>query len=92
MTMLKRFPQFHCCSDGFGARLRDAVRAAERRRLHGRRLAHHQGEGQGILNEPSLKVTQIDVETYKSVVQLSGFVDNAASQATAVEIAKAVKA
>ena len=45
----------------------------------------------GILNEPSLKVTQINVETYKSVVQLSGFVDNAASQAKAVEIAKGVK-
>ncbi len=45
----------------------------------------------GILNEPSLKVAQINVETYKSVVQLSGFVDNAASQAKAVEIAKAVK-
>ena len=38
----------------------------------------------GILNEPSLKVTQINVETYKSV-------DNSASQAKAVEIAKAVK-
>lgn len=45
----------------------------------------------GILNEPSLKVTQINVETYKGVVQLSGFVDNAAAQAKAVEIAKAVK-
>ena len=45
----------------------------------------------GILNEPSLKVTQINVETYKSVVQLSGFVDNSASQTKAVEIAKAVK-
>ncbi len=45
----------------------------------------------GILNEPSLKVAQITVETYKGVVQLSGFVDNAASQAKAVEIAKAVK-
>ena len=45
----------------------------------------------GIVNEPSLKVAQINVETYKSVVQLSGFVDNAASQAKAVEIAKAVK-
>lgn len=44
-----------------------------------------------ILNEPSLKVAQINVETYKSVVQLSGFVDNAAAQAKAVEIAKAVK-
>ena len=45
----------------------------------------------GILNEPSLKVTQINVETYQGVVQLSGFVDNAAAQAKAVEIAKAVK-
>jgi osmotically-inducible protein OsmY len=45
----------------------------------------------GILNEPSLKVSQINVETYKGVVQLSGFVDNAASQAKAVEIARAVK-
>ena|SRR5688500_2131970 len=45
----------------------------------------------GILNEPSLKVNQINVETYQKVVQLSGFVDNAASQAKAIEIAKAVK-
>jgi hyperosmotically inducible protein len=45
----------------------------------------------GILNEPSLKVSQINVETYNGVVQLSGFVDNAASQAKAVEIARAVK-
>lgn len=45
----------------------------------------------GILNEPSLKVSQVNVETYQGVVQLSGFVDNAASQAKAVEIAKAVK-
>ena len=44
----------------------------------------------GILNEPSLKVTQINVETYKGVVQLSGFVDSVASQAKAVEIARAV--
>lgn len=45
----------------------------------------------GILNEPSLKVSQINVETYNGVVQLSGFVDNAASQAKAVEIASAVQ-
>ena len=43
-----------------------------------------------IFNEPSLKVNQINVETYKGVVQLSGFVDSAASQAKAVEIASAV--
>jgi osmotically-inducible protein OsmY len=70
--------------------LRDAVRAAKRRRLQGRRLVTAQVKTR-ILNEPSLKVTQINVETYKSVVQLSGFVDNATSQAKAVEIAKAVK-
>ncbi|HSL72041.1 MAG TPA: BON domain-containing protein [Longimicrobiales bacterium] len=45
----------------------------------------------GILNEPSLKVSQINVETYQGVVQLSGFVDNAASQAKAVEIARSVQ-
>lgn len=44
-----------------------------------------------ILNEPSLKVMQINVETYKGAVQLSGFVDNAASQAKAVEIARSVQ-
>jgi osmotically-inducible protein OsmY len=44
----------------------------------------------GILNEPSLKVLQINVETYKGVVQLSGFVDSATSQAKAVEIARSV--
>ena len=44
-----------------------------------------------ILDEPSLKVLQINVETYKGQVQLSGFVDNAASQAKAVEIARKVE-
>lgn len=44
-----------------------------------------------ILNEPSLKVMQINVETYKGVVQLSGFVDSAASQAKAVEVARSVQ-
>ena len=37
-----------------------------------------------ILNEPSLKVSQISVETYKGVVQLSGFVDSADAGAKAV--------
>ncbi len=44
-----------------------------------------------ILNEPSLKVTQINVETYKGMVQLSGFVDNADSRAKAAEIARSVQ-
>ena len=45
----------------------------------------------GIFNEPSLKVTQITVETNKSVVQLSGFVDSAASMDKAVAIARSVQ-
>lgn len=44
-----------------------------------------------ILNEPSLKVSQISVETYKGVVQLSGFVDSADAGAKAVALARAVK-
>ena len=44
-----------------------------------------------ILAEPSLKVAEIKVETYKGVVQLSGFVDSAASRDKAVEVARAVK-
>jgi len=45
----------------------------------------------GIFNEPSLKSGQITVETYKSVVQLSGFVDSAASMDKAVAIARSVQ-
>ena len=44
-----------------------------------------------IFNEPSLKVTQITVETYKSVVQLSGFVDSTESMNKAVAIARSVQ-
>ena len=44
-----------------------------------------------ILNEPSLKVMQINVETYKSVVQLSGFVNTGAEMSKAVDLARAVK-
>ena len=44
-----------------------------------------------IFNEPGLKVSQISVETYKGVVQLSGFVDSAADAKKAVELAQAVK-
>ena len=41
-----------------------------------------------ILNEPSLKVSQITVETYKGVVQLAGFVDSAALDPAAEESTK----
>jgi len=44
-----------------------------------------------ILAEPSLKVADINVETYKGVVQLSGFVDSAASRDKAVALARSVK-
>jgi osmotically-inducible protein OsmY len=44
-----------------------------------------------ILNEPTLKVTEINVETFKGVVQLSGFVNSQADISKAVEIARGVK-
>jgi osmotically-inducible protein OsmY len=44
-----------------------------------------------ILNEPSLKVSQINVETYKGVVQLSGFVDSAEAGGKATQLAREVK-
>ena len=45
-----------------------------------------------ILNDPALKVLQINVETFKGVVQLSGFVDSKAMMARAVEVARGVYA
>ena len=44
-----------------------------------------------IVNEPSLKVSEINVETFKGVVQLSGFVASADSVATASTVARSVK-
>lgn len=44
-----------------------------------------------IFNEPSLKVAQINVETFKSVVQLSGFVDSSADVGTAGRVARSVR-
>jgi len=43
-----------------------------------------------ILNEPTLKSAEINVETFKGVVQLSGFVSSAANEATAVQVARNV--
>jgi len=40
-----------------------------------------------ILEEPTLKSLQISVETYKGVVQLSGFVDSSQSVKKAGEVA-----
>lgn len=44
-----------------------------------------------ILDEPTLKVAEINVETFKGVVQLSGFVSSRAAENKAVEIARNVK-
>lgn len=44
-----------------------------------------------IFNDPTLKVLQINVETFKGVVQLSGFVNSSKDSARAVEVAKSVK-
>jgi osmotically-inducible protein OsmY len=43
-----------------------------------------------IVKEPSLKVAEINVETYKGVVQLSGFVSSAENIATATTVARSV--
>ena len=43
-----------------------------------------------ILNEPDLKVAEINVETFKGVVQLSGFVSSQAAANKAVEVARGV--
>ena len=43
-----------------------------------------------ILNEPSLKSAEINVETFKGVVQLSGFVTSQAAESRAVEVARTV--
>ena len=43
-----------------------------------------------IFNDPMLKVLQINVETFKGVVQLSGFVNSAEVSARAAKVAKAV--
>lgn len=44
-----------------------------------------------ILGEPSLKTAEINVETFKGAVQLSGFVNSAADINTAVDVARKVK-
>jgi osmotically-inducible protein OsmY len=43
-----------------------------------------------IFNEPSLKVAEINVETFKGTVQLSGFVRSRADMDKAVEVARGV--
>jgi osmotically-inducible protein OsmY len=45
-----------------------------------------------VLNEPTLKSAEINVETFKGVVQLSGFVSSQAGINKAVEVARGVSA
>ena len=44
-----------------------------------------------ILNEPTLSSAEINVETFKGEVQLSGFVNSSADITKAVEVARGVK-
>ena len=44
-----------------------------------------------VLNEPTLKSAEINVETFKGVVQLSGFVNSQADINKAVEVSSQVK-
>ncbi|ANG62709.1 transporter [Marinobacterium aestuarii] len=44
-----------------------------------------------IFNEPTLKSIEINVETFKGVVQLSGFVSSHADSHRAVELARHVE-
>lgn len=44
-----------------------------------------------IFNEPSLKVAEINVETFKGVVQLSGFVTSSDAANRAIALAKGVR-
>ena len=43
-----------------------------------------------IFDEPNLKTLQISVETYKGIVQLSGFVNSSAVSLRAAEVARKV--
>ena len=43
-----------------------------------------------VFNEPSLKSAEINVETFKGVVQLSGFVNSSAAASKAVDVARGV--
>ena len=43
-----------------------------------------------IFNEPTLKSAEINVETFKGVVQLSGFVSSQTAENKAVEVASTV--
>jgi osmotically-inducible protein OsmY len=88
MTHLKRFPAFFltlllaffvgCAStpkqEGTGEYVDDTVITTKVKAA--------------VLNEPSLKSAEINVETFKGVVQLSGFVSSQANINREVEVAR----
>jgi osmotically-inducible protein OsmY len=43
-----------------------------------------------IFNEPTLKSAEINVETFKGVVQLSGFLSSHTAESKAIELARSV--
>jgi len=90
MTQLKRFPTFFltvllaflvgCAAtpkqEGTGEYIDDTVLTTKVKAA--------------VFNEPSLKSAEINVETFKGVVQLSGFVSSLADINKAVELTRAV--
>jgi osmotically-inducible protein OsmY len=44
-----------------------------------------------LIADPTTKASQIEVETFKGTVQLSGFVDSAESRTRAIEVARNVE-
>lgn len=44
-----------------------------------------------LVNSPTVKATEVNVETYKGAVQLSGFVSSQAAVGEAVQLARAVQ-
>jgi len=44
-----------------------------------------------LLQEPGLKASQISVETFKDIVQLSGFVDSSAARTRAGEVTASIE-
>jgi osmotically-inducible protein OsmY len=44
-----------------------------------------------VFNEPTLKSSEINVETFKGVVQLSGFVNSQADISKAADLARSIK-
>jgi len=56
---------------------------------HRRQRAHQQGEG-GLIDDPITKAGQINVETFRGVVQLGGFVDTPQQKEQATKVARSV--